>query len=600
MSDAFESYRRAQYLFAGSAVANSDASDLEDDGDEETGFRRRTVIYESEEEGGDDDDGFVPHRSQSREDSFVTPFDWDDDQDDMPTPTVEFPRFNSSPRTRESWIRNAQRPQQPPRVEQIRVDETAPLLSRKASSLVHVVARDPPQETDMKTSYGLLPEDATHLAPPPQALNRKSSTLSQKTQRSVHYAYVGRSTYGQTLFNSIAILLGIGMLSEPLAFAYSGWITGTFLIISYAYISCYTAKILAKMILADPRLRSYSDIGRKAFGPKATPFISFMFCLELFAVTVLLVTLYGDSIHTIIPTFSTDTYKIAILVVLIPSVFMPLSLLSYTSIIGIFSTVILVLVIFIDGFSKKEAPGSLHHPAPTNLGVQDLNKLGIAFGLFMAGFSGHPVIPSLARDMIDPTQFDSMIDRAFTIATLIYAAIGGAGYLMFGNNVHDEISLDLLLTPGYSPLLNQICLWLLVISPISKFGLNAQPLNTTIEILLGLDTSTFSSPEDLAAKPDGMSTISPHGSSIKLKKALAVFQRIGMTVLSVVVSIAIPEFSSMMAFLGSFSAFMLAIVGPILAKVMIDRKCSWFDGIVMALGIGTAIWGTGAAFWSAS
>ena len=42
------------------------------------------------------------------------------------------------------------------------------------------------------------------------------------------------------LFNAIAILLGIGMLSEPLAFAYAGWIGGTAIIIFYGWITCYT------------------------------------------------------------------------------------------------------------------------------------------------------------------------------------------------------------------------------------------------------------------------------------------------------------------------------------------------------------------------
>ena len=54
--------------------------------------------------------------------------------------------------------------------------------------------------------------------------------------------------------------------------------------------------------------------------------------------------------------------------------------------------------------------------------------------------SGHAVIPSLARDMIDPTQFDCMIEWAFTIATLIYTIIGVTGYIMFGNEVSDEVS----------------------------------------------------------------------------------------------------------------------------------------------------------------
>lgn len=49
------------------------------------------------------------------------------------------------------------------------------------------------------------------------------------------------------------------------------------------------------------------------------------------------------------------------------------------------------------------------------------------------------MIPSLARDMIDPAQFDHMIDWAFALATLIYTIIGVTGYLMFGNDVSDEV-----------------------------------------------------------------------------------------------------------------------------------------------------------------
>lgn len=97
----------------------------------------------------------------------------------------------------------------------------------------------------------------------------------------------------------------------------------------------------------------------------------------------------------------------------------------------------MVVVIFIDGFSKKDAPGSLWSPAQTNLGIMGVGELGMAFGLFMAGvslfysqpavdmctiltdvvvcqqFSGHAVIPSLARDMMEPSQFDTVMNYAF-------------------------------------------------------------------------------------------------------------------------------------------------------------------------------------------
>ena len=72
---------------------------------------------------------------------------------------------------------------------------------------------------------------------------------------------------------------------------------------------------------------------------------------------------------------------------IIPTVFMPLSILSYASILGILSTILIISCIVIDGLSKREAPGSLWQPAPTDLVVKDARKLGVAFGLFMAGVS---------------------------------------------------------------------------------------------------------------------------------------------------------------------------------------------------------------------
>jgi vesicular inhibitory amino acid transporter len=45
----------------------------------------------------------------------------------------------------------------------------------------------------------------------------------------------------------------------------------------------FSAKILARIILSDGRLRTYADIGQKAFGPKSNAFTSLLFCLELFS-----------------------------------------------------------------------------------------------------------------------------------------------------------------------------------------------------------------------------------------------------------------------------------------------------------------------------
>ena len=47
------------------------------------------------------------------------------------------------------------------------------------------------------------------------------------------------------------------------------------------------------------------------------------------------------------------------------------------------ATLFLVAVIFIDGLSKKEAPGSLWDPAHTSLSFAGVGQLGLSFGLIM-------------------------------------------------------------------------------------------------------------------------------------------------------------------------------------------------------------------------
>jgi vesicular inhibitory amino acid transporter len=53
--------------------------------------------------------------------------------------------------------------------------------------------------------------------------------------------------------------------------------------------------------------------------------------------------------------------------------------------ISILSTLLIVAVIFIDGFSKYDSPGSLWSPADTQVKIGGWGELGVAFGLYMAG-----------------------------------------------------------------------------------------------------------------------------------------------------------------------------------------------------------------------
>lgn len=148
---------------------------------------------------------------------------------------------------------------------------------------------------------------------------------------------VGQSTVPQTVFNSVNVLIGVGLLSLPLAMKYAGWLLGLSFLLFAAVTTAYTAKILAKCLDVDRSLVTYADVAYISFGHHARIVTSLLFCLELLGACVALVVLFADSLHALIPSLSILQWKIICGFMLMPLNFVPLRLLSVTSILGILS-----------------------------------------------------------------------------------------------------------------------------------------------------------------------------------------------------------------------------------------------------------------------
>ena len=88
----------------------------------------------------------------------------------------------------------------------------------------------------------------------------------------------------------------------------------------------------------DPSLITFSDIAFISFGRKARIATSVLFTLELVAACVALMVLFADSLDLLFPgVLSVTGWKIVCALILMPLNFLPLRLLSFTSVIGIFS-----------------------------------------------------------------------------------------------------------------------------------------------------------------------------------------------------------------------------------------------------------------------
>lgn len=127
-------------------------------------------------------------------------------------------------------------------------------------------------------------------------------------------------------------------------------------------------------------------------------------------------------------------------------------------------------------------------------------------------------------------------------------------------------------------------------------------LNVTLEILLGLDSTSSPDAHGHTSTTKSSQTPTPatpqHQTNTTLKRVFLIIERTAFVLLAVAVSILVPEFSSMMAILGSFAAFILGVIGPVSAKVALEGRCGWVDMGLLVMGGVMAVWGTAAAFWS--
>lgn len=375
----------------------------------------------------------------------------------------------------------------------------------------------------------------------------------QEDDGKVVQVIVGQSTLPQTIFNSVNVLIGVGLLALPLAMKYAGWIPGLIFFGFAGASTCYTAKLLAKCADIDNSLITFADLAYVSFGPWARIGTSILFSLELVAACVALVVLFADSLDALIPVdgLGLTEWKIFCGVILIPLSFLPLRLLSFTSILGILSCFGIVLAVLIDGLIKPDTPGSLRQPATTYLFPANWGSLPIAFGILMSPWGGHSVFPNIYRDMRHPYKYRRGVNITYIFTFGLDLLMAVVGLLMFGDDVKDEITRNILeMDSGYPAFFSVFIVICVAIIPLTKVPLNARPIVSTLELFLGLDARSMG---------DGQVT---HGCSGLTRGIMKVAVRILCVVSFVLLAILIPQFDTIMSLLGAIACFTICLILP--------------------------------------
>lgn len=344
-----------------------------------------------------------------------------------------------------------------------------------------------------------------------------------------------KSTPVQTVFNSINVLIGLGVFSIPLAFRLSGWVLGVLSLTFAAYATNAAAILLGRVMREFPHLRTYQDVGVYVFGQRAGVFILITFTLDLLGAGLSMILMFADSFNTLFPVIEPIALKVLIVCVLFVLNFMPLRLLSFLSLVGIICTSTTCVTIFLAGFLKTEAPGSLIHTLPTNLWPLSTIDFFFALGLHLAPWGGLSTFPEIYMDMASPQHYASCMKFSFSFAYLVDLSTGVLGFLMFGAIIEDEVTKSILKTEGYPKIVGTIVVVLMGFLPISKLPLVSRP------IITALDAMTDS-----------------HNNRL-----LYVTNRIAVSTVYLLLSLLLTNFGVVMSLLGSAICFVICITLPL-------------------------------------
>nr|DAD46545.1 TPA_asm: hypothetical protein HUJ06_016482 [Nelumbo nucifera] len=230
----------------------------------------------------------------------------------------------------------------------------------------------------------------------------------------------------QTLGNIIVSIVGTGVLGLPFAFKVAGWLAGSL-------------GVHCRDRLASEEVHTYGDLGFKAFGRTGRYLTEFLICISQCGGSVAYLVFIGQNLSSIVGTHTLTLSSCIFLLVPVEIALSWIRSLSALSPFSIFADICNVLAIAIvvkedlqlfDGFSKREV-------------ITSVGGLPFAGGVAVFCFEGFGMTLALEASMRERKNFRWVLGQAFTGITLVYVLFGFFGYLAYGDQTRDIITLNL-------------------------------------------------------------------------------------------------------------------------------------------------------------
>ncbi|KDO82929.1 hypothetical protein CISIN_1g048146mg [Citrus sinensis] len=380
-----------------------------------------------------------------------------------------------------------------------------------------------------------------------EEIMESQNQLQQPQQRSEG------TTFLRTCLNGLNVVSGVGILSIPYALSQGGWLSLIILFL-VAVLCWYTGLLLRRCMDANPLIKTYPDIGDLAFGCKGRAMVSILMYLELYFVAVEFLILEGDNLEKLFPNFGfiisglkiggKQGFVLLTALIIWPTTWLrSLGILAYVSAGGVLASITLVACVLW-------------------VGAVDGVGLPTAVSLYTFCYCGHSVFPTLCNSMKDRRQFSKVLAACFIISTANYGSMAILGYLMYGDHLKSQVTLNL----PIRKISSKLAIYTTLINPLTKYAVIITPIATALE-----DT--------------------PH---LRKSRPISILVRTVLVISTVIVAITIPFFGYVLAFTGSFLGVTVSILLPCLCYLRINKTARRF-GLELMLIVGILLIGALAA-----
>ncbi|CAN6235249.1 unnamed protein product [Urochloa humidicola] len=381
----------------------------------------------------------------------------------------------------------------------------------------------------------------------------------------------GGASFVRTCFNGLNALSGVGLLSIPYALSEGGWLSLALLLI-VAAVCCYTGLLLQRcMAASQSAARGYPEIGELAFGRAGRLAATAFLYAELYLVAIGFLILEGDNLDKLFPGTSLSLGGVVVsgkqlFVVLVALVILPttwlrsLGVLAYVSASGVLASAVVVVCVL--WAAVADGVGFTARGRMINV-----SGLPTALGLYTFCYCGHAIFPTLCNSMKEKKKFSRVLVICFAACTLNYASMAILGYLMYGDDVKSQVTLNL----PEGKISSKLAIYTTLINPFSKYALMVTPLAAAVEERL------------LAAG--------------NKRRSISILIRTLLVVSTVVVALAVPFFGHLMALVGSLLSVMASMLLPCVfyLKIFGVARCGRAEVALIAsiIALGSLVAATG-------